>query len=139
VSLSLGGLGEIYQSLHAVAAGITVVLAAGNDGPVEQSLNNALPWGITVAAATMDRSFPTVVTLGDGEKLVVRTPRLLMNHCHSPLFHTTLVRCRYRCDGPTAQNITTGGQCGRPTKKILIKNKFNIKTNILFIYHILNR
>ncbi|ONM27025.1 Subtilisin-like serine endopeptidase family protein [Zea mays] len=70
VSLSLGGLGEIYQSLHAVAAGITVVLAAGNDGPVEQSLNNALPWGITVAAATMDRTFPTVVTLGDGEKLV---------------------------------------------------------------------
>ncbi|ONM27023.1 Subtilisin-like serine endopeptidase family protein [Zea mays] len=41
VSLSLGGLGEIYQSLHAVAAGITVVLAAGNDGPVEQSLSRA--------------------------------------------------------------------------------------------------
>ncbi|ONM27026.1 Subtilisin-like serine endopeptidase family protein [Zea mays] len=74
VSLSLGGLGEIYQSLHAVAAGITVVLAAGNDGPVEQSLNNALPWGITVAAATMDRTFPTVVTLGDGEKLVNNGP-----------------------------------------------------------------
>jgi subtilisin family serine protease len=73
LSLSLGGgSDEVYRTLHVVAAGITVVFSAGNDGPVPQSVTNALPWLVTVAATTVDRTFPTVVTLGDGEtKLVV--------------------------------------------------------------------
>jgi subtilisin family serine protease len=72
LSLSLGGGTEILETLDAVMAGITVVFSAGNDGPVQQSVVNVLPWVITVAAATVDRTFPTVVTLGEGEKLVVR-------------------------------------------------------------------
>jgi subtilisin family serine protease len=74
LSLSLGGINETPEMLDDVAAGITVVLAAGNEGPVQQTVQNALPWAITVAGATVDRSFPTVITLGDGQKLVVRTP-----------------------------------------------------------------
>lgn len=79
LSMSLGSvLGENVETLDAVAAGITVVLAGGNDGPVQQSVSNSLPWEITVAATTVDRSFPTVITLGTGEKLVVRrTPTVL--------------------------------------------------------------
>ncbi|OQU83727.1 subtilisin-like protease SBT3.9 isoform X2 [Sorghum bicolor] len=70
LSLSLGGGDEIRETLHAVRAGITVVFSAGNEGPVQQSVVNTLPWLITVAAATVDRTFPTVVTLSEGEKLV---------------------------------------------------------------------
>ncbi|XP_066337298.1 subtilisin-like protease SBT3.9 [Miscanthus floridulus] len=70
LSMSLGGFMEIEETQHAVSAGITVVLAGGNDGPVQQSVSNALPWGITVAATTVDRYFPTVIILGGGEKLV---------------------------------------------------------------------
>ncbi|XP_020402986.1 putative subtilase family protein isoform X1 [Zea mays] len=72
LSLSLGGgSDEVYRTLHVVAAGITVVFSAGNDGPVPQSVTNALPWLVTVAATTVDRTFPTVVTLGDGETKLV--------------------------------------------------------------------
>jgi hypothetical protein len=72
LSLSVGG-SEIHATLHAVERGISVVFAAGNDGPVGQTVQNAVPWVITVAAATIDRSFPTVISLGNKEKLVVRT------------------------------------------------------------------
>ncbi|XP_072988340.1 subtilisin-like protease SBT3.9 [Typha latifolia] len=70
LSLSLGGIDEIPGTLHAVANGITVVFSAGNDGPAPQTVNNAVPWVITVAASTIDRSFPTVMTLGNSQKLV---------------------------------------------------------------------
>uniref|UniRef100_A0A0E0NCT8 Inhibitor I9 domain-containing protein n=2 Tax=Oryza rufipogon TaxID=4529 RepID=A0A0E0NCT8_ORYRU len=70
LSLSLGGYGEVPGTLHAVARGITVVFAGGNEGPVPQSVSNAVPWVITVAASTIDRSFPTVMSLGNKEKLV---------------------------------------------------------------------
>ncbi|CAL4992337.1 unnamed protein product [Urochloa decumbens] len=70
LSLSIGGIAEYPGTLHAVARGVTVVFAAGNDGPAKETVNNAVPWVISVAAATIDRSFPTVITLGNGEKLV---------------------------------------------------------------------
>ncbi|WVZ68546.1 hypothetical protein U9M48_017475, partial [Paspalum notatum var. saurae] len=44
--------------------GVTVVYAAGNLGPAPQLVRNTAPWVITVAASKIDRSFPTVVTLG---------------------------------------------------------------------------
>lgn len=71
LSLSLGGVDEVPGTLHAVARGITVVFAAGNAGPTAQTVLNAAPWVITVAASTIDRSFPTVISLGRKEKLVV--------------------------------------------------------------------
>lgn len=58
-------------AFHAVVKGIPVIYAAGNDGPYTQTVNSVAPWLLTVAASTMDRLFPTVVTLGDGQTLVV--------------------------------------------------------------------
>jgi subtilisin family serine protease len=74
LSLSLGGGAgeEIFGSLHAVLRGIPVVFSGGNDGPMPSTVNNVVPWVTTVAASTMDRSFPTLMTLGNKEKLVVR-------------------------------------------------------------------
>ncbi|XP_029120194.2 subtilisin-like protease SBT3.9 isoform X4 [Elaeis guineensis] len=70
LSLSVGGSFETPESLHAVANGITVVFSGGNDGPYFQTVDHPSPWVITVAASTIDRSFPTVITLGNNQKLV---------------------------------------------------------------------
>ncbi|CAA6666754.1 unnamed protein product [Spirodela intermedia] len=55
LSLSLTSEEDSWGSLQAMLKGITVVYAAGNDGP------------------TIDRSFPTVITLGDNVTLVGQT------------------------------------------------------------------
>ncbi|KAK1604775.1 hypothetical protein QYE76_028448 [Lolium multiflorum] len=72
LSLSLGGGAgdEIFGTLHAVLRGISVVFSGGNDGPLPSTVSNALPWVTTVAASTIDRSFPTLMTLGNNENLV---------------------------------------------------------------------
>nr|XP_010934028.2 subtilisin-like protease SBT3.5 [Elaeis guineensis] len=70
ISLSIHGDGYPAGSLPAVMKGITVAFIAGNEGPVPQTLNNEVPWVITVAASSIDRSFPTVITLGNNKKLV---------------------------------------------------------------------
>ncbi|CAO2166683.1 unnamed protein product [Urochloa humidicola] len=71
LSLSLAHPDEnSFGALHAVQKGITVVYAAGNDGPRPQIVENTSPWVITVAANKIDRSFPTVITLGNKQKIV---------------------------------------------------------------------
>ncbi|KAF8671740.1 hypothetical protein HU200_049861 [Digitaria exilis] len=70
LSLSLSDHDEFAGTLHAVARGISVVFIAGNYGPAAQTVRNAVPWVLTVAASTIDRSFPTVILLGNKEKLV---------------------------------------------------------------------
>ncbi|KAL0877057.1 hypothetical protein Bca101_026762 [Brassica carinata] len=76
LSLSLGSKVPLYSetdvreltsvgAFHAVAKGIPVVAAAGNDGPSAQTISNVAPWILTVAATTLDRSFPTAITLGN--------------------------------------------------------------------------
>ncbi|KAF3775742.1 Subtilisin-like protease SBT3-10 [Nymphaea thermarum] len=62
-SLSIG-------AFHAVARGITVVCSGGNAGPFPQKVTNGAPWVITVAASTIDRAFPTAVTLGNNRTLI---------------------------------------------------------------------
>lgn len=52
-------------AFHAVARGISVVCAAGNAGPVVATVGNTAPWIMTVGASTIDRSFPTAITLGN--------------------------------------------------------------------------
>ncbi|PQM36115.1 subtilisin-like protease SBT3.5 [Prunus yedoensis var. nudiflora] len=52
-------------SFHAVAKGIPVVCAAANEGPSAYTVENTAPWILTVAATTIDRSFPTPITLGN--------------------------------------------------------------------------
>ncbi|XP_042401372.1 subtilisin-like protease SBT3.9 [Zingiber officinale] len=70
LSLSLGGrFFQSFVTIHAVAKGITVIFSAGNDGPLPQTISNELPWVITVDS-TINRSFPTIITLGNNQKLV---------------------------------------------------------------------
>ncbi|KAH7513631.1 hypothetical protein FEM48_Zijuj11G0001400 [Ziziphus jujuba var. spinosa] len=57
-------------SFHAVAKGITVVCGAANDGPQAQTVQNTAPWILTVAASTIDRAFPTPITLGNNITLL---------------------------------------------------------------------
>ena len=74
LSLSIAEVGhELPGTLHAVQRGISVVFAGGNDGPVPQTISNTIPWVTTVAASTIDRSFPTLILLGNKETLVVCT------------------------------------------------------------------
>ncbi|KAH0898693.1 hypothetical protein HID58_048261 [Brassica napus] len=56
---------DVRELTSAVAKGIPVVAAAGNDGPSAQTISNVAPWILTVAATTLDRSFPTAITLGN--------------------------------------------------------------------------
>ncbi|KAJ4966356.1 hypothetical protein NE237_018205 [Protea cynaroides] len=75
ISVSLGSMSS-YQSnglavgsFHAIAKGITVVFSGGNGGPFSNSVENVEPWLITVAATTIDRVFPTAITLGNNSTL----------------------------------------------------------------------
>ncbi|XP_006662913.1 subtilisin-like protease SBT3.9 [Oryza brachyantha] len=70
LSLSILSLTGHIPAFHAVAKGIPVIYAAGNYGPYAQTVYNVAPWLLTVAASTMDRLFPTAVTLGDGQTIV---------------------------------------------------------------------
>ncbi|XP_057861642.1 subtilisin-like protease SBT3.9 isoform X2 [Cryptomeria japonica] len=54
-------------SFHALEKGIVVVCSAGNSGPYSDTVTNTAPWLITVAASTIDRSFPTAFTLGNNQ------------------------------------------------------------------------
>ncbi|KFK28745.1 hypothetical protein AALP_AA7G041500 [Arabis alpina] len=60
---------SFVAAFHAVAKGIPVVAAAGNEGPGAQTVANVAPWLLTVAATTLDRSFPTKITLGNKQTL----------------------------------------------------------------------
>ncbi|KAF2932621.1 subtilisin-like protease SBT3.8 isoform X1 [Oryza sativa Japonica Group] len=66
LSLSIGAPGLEYPaSLQAVKNGISVIFSAGNEGPAPRTVKNASPWAMSVASATIDRAFPTVITLSD--------------------------------------------------------------------------
>ncbi|KAM6565029.1 hypothetical protein CsatB_025027 [Cannabis sativa] len=76
LSLSLGGFpiplfadSIAIGSFRAMEHGITVVCAAGNNGPIESSVANEAPWVATIGASTMDRKFPAVVQMGNGQTL----------------------------------------------------------------------
>ncbi|KAK1652841.1 hypothetical protein QYE76_070646 [Lolium multiflorum] len=57
-------------SFHAMQLGVSTVFSAGNDGPDAAMVQNVSPWGITVAASTIDRRFPTVIALGNNASFV---------------------------------------------------------------------
>ncbi|KAL0282015.1 UNVERIFIED_CONTAM: Subtilisin-like protease SBT3.9 [Sesamum angustifolium] len=83
ISVSLGGsyphLPEVSPdnalaigSFHAVAHGIPVISAGGNGGPTTSSVEEVAPWLISVAASTVDRAFPTPITLGNNKTIMGR-------------------------------------------------------------------
>ncbi|KAK4432021.1 Subtilisin-like protease SBT3.9 [Sesamum alatum] len=83
ISVSLGGsyphLPEVSPdnalaigSFHAVAHGIPVISAAGNAGPTTSTIEEVAPWMISVAASTVDRAFPTPITLGNNKTVMGR-------------------------------------------------------------------
>ncbi|XP_057972829.1 subtilisin-like protease SBT3.9 [Malania oleifera] len=58
---------ESIGSFHAVDKGISVVYSAGNNGPNPETVDHTAPWIISVAAATIDRAYPTLLTLGSNQ------------------------------------------------------------------------
>lgn len=76
LSLSLGGFpiplfadSIAIGSFRAMEHGVSVICAAGNNGPIESSVANEAPWIATIGASTMDRKFPAIVRMGSGEAL----------------------------------------------------------------------
>ena len=76
LSLSAGTVSRPYYhdtiaiaSFGAVQNGVFVSCSAGNSGPLHSTVGNSAPWIMTVAASSLDRSFPTVVKLGNGKIL----------------------------------------------------------------------
>ncbi|CAH9096593.1 unnamed protein product [Cuscuta europaea] len=77
ISLSLGGLlpkpfytdNIAIASFGAIQKGVFICTSAGNSGPLDSSVGNTAPWIMTVAASSIDRSFPTIVELGNGNIL----------------------------------------------------------------------
>ncbi|KAL8106685.1 hypothetical protein AgCh_023437 [Apium graveolens] len=74
LSLSLGGFPvPLYEdniaigSFRAMEHGISVICAAGNNGPMLNSVANEAPWIATVGASTLDRRFPAIVRLSNGK------------------------------------------------------------------------
>ncbi|KAF3775745.1 hypothetical protein EJ110_NYTH49719 [Nymphaea thermarum] len=73
-------------AFHAVARGITVVCSGGNAGPFPQKVTNGAPWIMTVAASTIDHSFPTAITLGNNRTLIISAYFLFLSF-------STLISC----------------------------------------------
>ncbi|KAF3323859.1 Subtilisin-like protease SBT3.3 [Carex littledalei] len=116
ISMSISGGGEYPGTLHAIARGITVVLSAGNQGPAPQSVKNNVPWVISVAASTIDRSFPTVIQLGNSQRLVGQSIFYETQQSNNNNF--TMLVNGWSCDNSTLTKLTVTGKivlCYDPT------------------------
>ncbi|KAL5551490.1 hypothetical protein UlMin_001666 [Ulmus minor] len=55
------------NSFHATAKEITIVAVVGNSGPISQTVKNTAPRLIIVTTTTIDKVFPTSITLGNNQ------------------------------------------------------------------------
>lgn len=76
ISVSLGGFPlPLFEDSIAIGGfratekGILVICAAGNNGPIPNSVANEAPWITTVGASTLNRRFPAIVCAGNGQML----------------------------------------------------------------------
>ncbi|XP_065851296.1 subtilisin-like protease SBT1.8 [Euphorbia lathyris] len=53
------------DAYFATRQGVLVCFAGGNSGPTKSTVANVAPWGLTVAAGTIDRDFPAYAILGN--------------------------------------------------------------------------
>ncbi|GJM90827.1 hypothetical protein PR202_ga07145 [Eleusine coracana subsp. coracana] len=109
LSLSIAGPDEVPGTLHAVAKGISVVFAGGNKGPAAHTVQNAVPWVLTVAASTIDRAFPTMISLGNKEKIVGQSlyHNATLEQRVLPPFR--LIQVRTMCDESTLASTNLTG------------------------------
>ncbi|XP_039797950.1 subtilisin-like protease [Panicum virgatum] len=105
ISLSLGGNATFrfdhdpiaIGAFSAVAKGITVVCAAGNNGPKPASVVNDAPWLITVAASSVDRSLLAEVQLDGGVAGEAINQQQVTNSSTFPVLYSEERRsCIYR-------------------------------------------
>ncbi|KAF3677154.1 Subtilisin-like protease SBT3.5 [Capsicum annuum] len=106
--------GGQFASLHAVMHGITVVCSAGNKGSLPQTVGNISPWMLTVAASSIDRSLPTLITLGNnqafvGQSLYTGKETAFLNIAYHG--DTDTENRRY-CDNFTPNDTSVAGKVG---------------------------
>ncbi|ONM11760.1 Subtilisin-like protease [Zea mays] len=97
-------------SLHAAIHGVSVICSAGNSGPYDDTVVNAAPWVTTVAATTVDRDFPNVLTLGNSVRL--RGTSLESTTLHSSMLYPMIDAARA---ARTTSNPYDAASCGLGT------------------------
>ncbi|CAN4089461.1 unnamed protein product [Withania somnifera] len=106
--------GGQYASLYAVTHGIAVVCSAGNKGSLPQTVGNISPWMLTVAASSIDRSVPTLITLANnqtfvGQSLYTGKETAFLNITYHD--ETDIGERRY-CDNFTPNDTSVAGKVG---------------------------